>query len=60
MRKEAEDAYEYAGFKYIPVHKGNGIVMEPVPGQHKAAYKEKHRQAALQQYLEDKRRKETR
>jgi hypothetical protein len=38
--------HEYAGFRY-ELRDGH---MVPLPGQHKAAYKEKHRMAALEDY----------
>lgn len=47
--------YEYAGFRYIitaEYDQGRWIAT-PVEGQHKAAYKEKHRQAAISCFLDD-------
>ncbi len=48
------EIYEYAGFTYLVESKsGGGVKLIPAPGQHPAAYKEKHRRAALECYLED-------
>jgi len=46
---------EYAGFSYlIDMREGDNILRAyPVPGQHPAAAKEKHRRAALQIYFEE-------
>lgn len=42
--------YEYAGFKYRFWWIGDHWVAEPMPGQHHAAYKDKHRRAAIEQW----------
>jgi len=44
---------EYVGFQYEIVEKSPGHwVAVPLPGQHPAANKEKHRRQALQDYFE--------
>jgi hypothetical protein len=48
------ELYEYIGFKYIIKRIDASYSIEPLPGQHRAAAKEKHRRNALQCYLEDK------
>lgn len=46
--------YEYAGFLYnIVIQEDGRLVADPIPGQHSAASKDKHRRAALEQYLSD-------
>lgn len=47
------EIYEYAGFKFIVTHVHDEFSLEPAPGQHPAAYKQKHRMAATQCYAED-------
>ena len=39
---------EYAGFTYEISREGEIIYAIPTPGQHRAAYKEKHRRAAIE------------
>lgn len=46
-------SYEYAGFRYVIDGTPSRLVATPAPGQHKAAWKEKHRQAALSCFLQD-------
>jgi len=45
--------YEYAGFIFEVI---DGKVIGAKPGQHRAAYKEKHKRAAQECYDEDRRR----
>jgi transposase len=45
--------YEYAGFKYEVTTEDGDVVMTPIPGQHHAAWKERHRRAAKECYLEE-------
>lgn len=40
--------YEYAGFQYSITNIADRPIAIPVPGQHPAAYKEKHRRAAVE------------
>lgn len=51
---EAYETYEYAGFLYRVRPDGENVVMLTVPGQHSAASKIKHRLAAAECYLQDK------
>ena len=52
---EPQTIYEYAGFRYRVVQDDrSNVSMVPVPGQHSAAEKDKHRCAAREQYLEDR------
>jgi hypothetical protein len=44
---------EYAGFRYVVTDHGETQTIDPEPGQHVAANKEKHRQAALQEWRRD-------
>lgn len=54
VRSKRPEEYEYAGFRFHIVYRENGtLIMDPVPGQHPAAYKEKHRRAAAEQYLQE-------
>lgn len=46
-------SYEYAGFRYVIDGTPSRLVATPAPGQHKAAWKEKHRQAALSCFLQE-------
>lgn len=49
--------YAYAGFQYEIIQLDNGkFSATPLPGQHPAAAKEKHRRAALENFIEDFRR----
>jgi hypothetical protein len=57
MGTEQLGTHEYAGFKYavsrVTGDKGDKhIFLQALPGQHPAASKEKHLQAALKTYLE--------
>lgn len=45
---------EYAGFQYLIEEIDGRLTATPLPGQHHAAGKEKHRQAAVEQYREEK------
>lgn len=59
MATERLGEYEYAGFRYTAtrVTPDGGIpfvFLTVVPGQHQAAYKEKHLKAALECFLEDR------
>lgn len=47
------EIYEYAGFEYEVEHPNGGLRLTPVPGQHPAAYKDRHIRNATQQYRED-------
>jgi hypothetical protein len=51
------ETYEYAGFKYEVVRNPDGTLkaLIPMAGQHRAAYKERHRMAATQQFKEEHR-----
>jgi len=49
---EKQARYEYAGFIYLV---GDNHEMMPLPGQHPAAGKEKHRRAAREAYLKETR-----
>jgi hypothetical protein len=50
------ETYEYAGFTYHVIHGDDGGVdMRPVHGQHYAAYRERHRVAARECYLAERR-----
>lgn len=41
--------YEYAGFQFIISEEGGRVVSaEALPGQHPAAYKERHRRSAME------------
>jgi hypothetical protein len=54
VKAKMPEIYEYAGFRYFLIFRENGqLIMDPVPGQHPAAYKEKHRRAAAEQYLDE-------
>jgi hypothetical protein len=45
--------WEYAGFWYVIQRAADGsVTAEPEPGQHRAAYKDKHRRAAIETYAE--------
>ena len=46
--------YEYAGFMYDITGEGSAVAAIPLPGQHPAANKEKHRMAAIECWLDDK------
>jgi hypothetical protein len=48
---QALEVYEYAGFKFYVINRGNRLEMEPLPNQHHAAYRDRHRRAALDSYL---------
>lgn len=45
---------EYAGFYYTITLVDGFFYAEPKPGQHKAAGKDKHRRAAIEQFLEER------
>lgn len=46
--------YEYAGFQYIVTEEGGKITAaEALPGQHPAAYKDRHRRSAIEQAQDD-------
>ena len=45
--------YEYAGFTYYIEDLGHGLRATPTSGQHPAAAKEKHRQAAVECFVQD-------
>jgi hypothetical protein len=45
------EIYEYAGFKFQIVNRGDRLEMVPLPNQHHAAYRERHSRAALAEYL---------
>lgn len=45
--------YEYAGFTYTIDGTPARLTATPVPGQHRAAGKEKHRRAAVECFLKD-------
>lgn len=50
---------EYAGFKYDITEDGDGgFTVTPLPGQHRAVNKDKHRRAALEEYRDGLRRKQ--
>ena len=46
-------SYEYAGFRYVIDRTLSRLVATPAPGQHKAAWKEKHRRAALSCFMQE-------
>lgn len=49
---------EYAGFRYDITEDGDGgFTVTPLPGQHPAVNKDKHKRAALDEYLDGLRRK---
>lgn len=51
---EVTDKYEYAGFIFLVSRDEEGkLVLTAAPGQHSAAYKDKHRRAAMSCYNED-------
>ena len=45
--------YIYAGFSYIIIDAGSLVTAFPSPGQHPAANKYKHRQAAVDCWIAD-------
>lgn len=45
--------YEYAGFLFEIESESGRTLATAVPGQHPAAYKEKHAHAAAEQYDDD-------
>lgn len=45
--------YEYEGFRYVINRTPSRLVATPAPGQHKAAWKDKHRRAALSCFLRE-------
>lgn len=46
--------YEYAGFRFnVTISEGDGVIMTALPGQHSAAYKDKHLRAAYNCFIED-------
>lgn len=45
--------YEYAGFQFEIETEHGRTIATPLPGQHPAAYKEKHARAAVEQYEDD-------
>ena len=47
--------YEYAGFRYTIDTSGEWPVATPLPGQHPAAAKEKHRRAAVECFVQSAR-----
>jgi hypothetical protein len=51
------ETYEYAGFQFEVVRAGDGTFQRLIPmeGQHRAAYKERHRMAATEQFKEEHR-----
>lgn len=55
MTKKKPEYYEYAGFEYEVERDGVEIRMVPLPDQHPAAGKEKHRRNAIAQYRQDMR-----
>ncbi len=46
--------YEYAGFRYRMVEEGGRFRAIPLPGQHPAASKDRHRRNAESQFAEEK------
>ena len=53
MSRGFRETYEYAGFEYEVEHPNGGLRLTPVPGQHPAAYRDRHIRNATQQYRED-------
>ena len=45
--------YEYAGFRYTITTDGNHLRAAPLPGQHRAAAKDKHLRAAVECFMQD-------
>lgn len=46
--------YDYAGFHYCVLRTPDGsLIADPLPAQHAAAAKAKHRQAAVECYQQD-------
>lgn len=45
--------YEYAGFLYTIDGTLRRLTATPLPGQHPAANKERHRRAAVEQFVQD-------
>lgn len=45
--------YEYAGFRFIVSESGDTLT-EAAPGQHPAAYKEKHLRAAREAFKQER------
>lgn len=49
--------HEYVGFQYrMEFENGLAVRAVPIEGQHRAAYKEKHRMAALETYRQENQR----
>jgi hypothetical protein len=45
--------YEYAGFLFVVIKDGDNVDLRAAAGQRSAAYKDKHRRAAIQCYHDD-------
>lgn len=47
-------SYEYAGFQYVMVFQDGRWNVTVPSGQHSAAYKERHRRAAYECFIQDR------
>jgi hypothetical protein len=54
MASAVHNDYEYAGFHYQILHEGGDrYTAMPLPEQHKAVWKDKHRRAAVECFKAD-------